>query len=130
MTRFLLLAALSILAMPASAQLLPSGTWAGTWSSGRTAQPASAEIERCATGIRVALVAGGRTAHTETGTWSQRRLRFTTDRVRMPGMAAARPLACDLAMGADGRLSGMCIAGRARYPVTLAPPAAGAFGCD
>lgn len=128
--RALLAVAVIALANPASAQMLPAGTWTGTWGEGRRAQPATAEIERCATGIRVVLTSGGRTARTETGTWTARRLRFSTDRARLPIMAASQPLVCDLAMGSDGRLSGTCTAGRSRIPLTLAPPAAGAFGCD
>lgn len=128
--RFLVLLAAMAVSGAASAQMLPAGTWTGTWTEGRNARPATAEIERCETGFRVVLTAGGRTARTETATWQRGRLRFTTDRARLPGMTLARALTCDLTAASDGRLSGVCTAGRARYPLALSPPADGAFGCD
>lgn len=128
--RFLLLLAALAVPSAASAQMLPAGTWTGTWSEGRAARAATAEIERCETGFRVVLTSGGRTARTETATWQRGRLRFTTDRARLPGMTLPRALTCDLTAASDGRLSGACTAGRARYVLTLSPPADGAFGCD
>ncbi len=128
--RFASLIAFMALSGTASAQMLPSGTWTGTWGEGRAARPATAEIERCETGFRVVLTSGGRTARTETATWQRGQLRFTTDRARLPGMTASRALTCSLTAGTDGRLSGTCTAGRSRYRVALAPPATGAFGCD
>jgi|GEM_PF-5665030 len=128
--RFILFLALIAGSTAANAQMLPSGTWTGTWGEGRAARPATAEIERCDTGFRVVLTTGGRTARTETATWQRGRLRFTTDRARLPGMSAARALACDLTAAADGRLAGTCTAGSSRHRIALAPPASGAFGCD
>lgn len=128
--RFTFLAAALAIAPAASAQMLPSGTWTGETRVGSRTFTTTAEIERCATGFTVDLSVGGRLARTETATWQSGRLRFTTDRARLPGMASARPLACDLAAGEGGRLAGTCTAGRASYRVALSPPASGTFGCD
>jgi hypothetical protein len=132
MRALLLTAALAALAAaPAGAQMLPSGTWAGTLADADgDRQPVEATVERCATGMRVALLAGGRTAETETGTWEGGRLRFRLDRVRVPGTRDARPLACSLEQQEDGALAGPCRSGRAAYRMRLVPPADAAFGCD
>lgn len=127
----LLLAALALLAAPASAQMLPSGTWTGTLAEADgEARPVEATIERCATGFRVVLDVGGRTAETETATWERGRLQFRLPRLRLPGAVLPRTLACDLRQRDDGELGGTCTAGRAAYRLRLAPPASGAVGCD
>lgn len=117
-------------ATPAAAQMLPAGTWTGTWTAGSRAHEATALIERCETGVRVVLGSGTRQARTETATWTGGRLRFTTDRARMPGMPVAREMTCELARGSNGRLAGACRHGLRSYRLVLAPPANGAFGCD
>ena len=128
------LLALLLLAAPASAQMLPSGTWTGTLSRGGEAHAATAEIERCAAGFTVVLDAAGRHAEvTEDGaaTWERGQLRFETSRARWPGTLLPRPLACDLAQDPEtGALDGVCRAGRTAYRLRLAPPAEGAFGCE
>lgn len=128
--RVLLLSLLVAAAPSVAAQMLPSGTWTGTWTAGARALPATAEIERCETGFRVHLAVGARDAHTETATWAGGRLQFTTDRARLPGMSMPRALTCTLAHGEGGRLAGVCRNGRRTYRLTLAPPASGTFGCD
>ena len=128
--RFASLFAFLVLAPCASAQMLPSGTWTGTWTEGATSHAATADIERCATGFRIHLAADGHTAETETATWESGRLRFTTDRARLPGMVIPRALTCTLSSVDGGGLAGSCTAGRSRYRVALTPPASGAFGCD
>ena len=132
MPRVLALALL--LAGPASAQMLPSGTWTGTLERGRESHPAQAEIERCAAGFTVALDAAGRHAEvTEDGAarWERGRLRFETSRARWPGTLLPRPLACDLGQDDEtGALEGVCRAGRTVYRLRLAPPADGSFGCE
>lgn len=128
--RFAPLALLVALALPASAQMLPSGTWTGTWTDSQARHELTADIERCSTGFRVGLAADGRTASTETATWTEGQLRFTTRRARMPGMIVPRALACTLGRTDGGGLAGACVAGRSRYRVALAPPADGAFGCS
>ncbi len=125
-----LLALVWALAPTAEAQMLPSGTWTGEIVRDGDRQPAEAEIERCATGFRVALTVGGRTAETETAAWADGRLRFRLPRLRMPGALLPRALTCDLRARDDGSLAGACTSGRARYEVRLAPPAEAAFGCD
>lgn len=132
MRSLLLTAALAALAAaPAQAQMLPSGTWTGTLADADgSRQPVEATIERCATGLRVSLLAGGRTAETETGAWERGRLRFRLDRVRVPGARDSRPLACTLEQQDDGALAGVCRSGRSEYRLRLAPPADAAFGCD
>ncbi len=127
--RFATLALLTAISLPATAQMLPSGTWTGTWLGGRSRHEMIAEIERCATGFRVTLDADGRTATTETATWTDGRLSFTTDRARLPGMIVPRALVCTLDRVDGGGLAGTCAAGRSRYRVALAPPTDGAFGC-
>lgn len=128
--RFATILALLAFAPAASSQVLPSGTWTGTWTAGTTSHAATADIERCATGFRIHLTADGHTAETETATWENGQLRFTTDRTRLPGMVIPRALTCALASVDGGGLAGSCTAGRSRYRVALAPPADGTFGCD
>ena len=118
-------------AAPAAAQMLPSGTWTGTLvgaDGGR--QPAEATIERCATGLKVALTLAGRTVETESGVWVRGRLRFRLAEVRVPGVRGRQPLACTLEQQDSGTLSGACRLGRAAYRLDLAPPAQAAFGCE
>ncbi|MDT0630277.1 hypothetical protein RQM47_03960 [Rubrivirga sp. S365] len=133
MTLRLPLLALALLAGPASAQMLPSGTWTGTLEHGGDAHPAQAEIERCTGGFTVALdVAGRRADVTEDGaaTWEGGRLRFETSRARWPGLLLPRALACSLEQDTEtGALAGVCRAGRTTYRLRLAPPASGSFGC-
>ena len=97
---------------------------------GRRRHAMTAGIERCATGFRVTFDTEGRTATTETATWTDGRLSFTTNRTRMPGMILPRALVCTLDRVDSGGLSGTCAAGRSGYRVALTPPADGAFGCD
>lgn len=125
----LLLLLLVFAATPARAQMLTSGTWTGQFGAGRAARPATALIERCATGFRVDLTAGGRTATTETATYSRGRLAFEMPRFRLAGSRTARPLACTLMMDRGGHLVGACTSGRATVPLRLAPPADGSLGC-
>lgn len=116
--------------VPARAQMLTSGTWTGTLGAGRAARPATALIERCATGFKVDLTSGGRTARTETATYSRGRLAFEMLRFRLPGSRTARPLACTLTMDRVGQFAGACTSGRSTVPLRLAPPAAGSLTCD
>ena len=126
--------ALLLLAAPASAQMLPSGTWTGTFERGGEAFPAQAEIERCAAGFTIALDAAGRQAEvTEDGAaqWERGRLRFETSRARWPGTLLPRALACALEQDPDtGALAGTCRAGRAAYRLRLEPPADAVLGCE
>ena len=123
-----------LLAGPAAAQMLPSGTWTGTLTRGGEAHPVQAEIGQCAAGFTVALDVDGRTAEvTEDGAarWDRDRLRFETSRARWPGTLLPRPLRCALAADAEtGALDGTCTAGRARYRLRLAPPADATIGCS
>lgn len=130
----LLLAALvvALAASPAaSAQMLPSGTWTGTLvGADGDRQPVEATIERCATGLKVALTLAGRTAETETGAWDRGRLRFQLADIRVPGTRGRAALACTLEQQDTGALAGTCRRGRAAYRLQLAPPAQAAFGCE
>lgn len=126
----LLLFALLALAAPASAQMLPSGTWTGTLARDDDRLGVEAEIERCATGFKVALDVEGRTAETETAQWDAGRLRFEVPGLRLPGTLLSRALTCDLRADGDGVLAGACTTGRRRYTLRLDPPAEAAFGCD
>ena len=130
MVRLWLLSALVLAAAPAQAQLLVSGTWTGTLADGHASTPASAAIERCATGFSVALTTAGRTVRTETATYNQRRLTFELPGYRSSRRAAPRTLRCSLAMASDGTLAGTCTAGRSAARLTLAPPADGGLGCS
>ena len=121
---------LVLAAAPAQAQMLASGTWTGTLGTGRAARPATAAIERCATGSKIDLVAGGHSGHTETATYRRGRLAFEMARFRLPGARAAGPLACTLQMDAFGTFVGTCTSGRTRVPLRLAPPADGSMSCD
>jgi len=128
------LALLLLIAAPASAQMLPSGTYAGALTDADGDRHAvSAEIERCAGGFTLALDVAGRTAEVPEdapATWARGRLRFTTSRLRLPGTLLPRPLACDLQADDEGTLRGMCAVGRGQVRLELAPPADGSFGCD
>lgn len=128
--RLVVLASVLALAGPASAQMLPSGTWTGEIVRDGDRHAAEAAIERCETGFRVALDVGGRTAETETAQWAGGQLRFELPRLRLPGALLPRALACGLRMDDDGALSGTCLAGRAAYRLRLEPPADAAFGCE
>lgn len=128
--RLPLFALLLALAAPASAQMLPSGTWTGEIVRDGDRHAAEAEIERCATGFKVAVDVEGRTAETETAQWAAGQLQFEVPRLRLPGTLLPRALACDLRMDDDGALGGTCRSGRATYRLRLAPPAGGTFGCD
>lgn len=126
----LLLAALALIAAPASAQMLPSGTWTGALTHDGETHAAEADIERCATGFRVVLDVEGRTAETETAQWDGGRLRFEVPRLRLPGTLLPRALACDLRADDEGVLAGTCTTGRRQVALRLDPPAEAAFGCD
>lgn len=126
----LLILALFLVAAPAQAQMLTSGTWTGTLGDGRTSRPATALIERCATGFEVALTTNGRTVRTETATYSRGHLEFSLPGYRSTRRAAPRTLTCSLQMARDGTMAGACTAGRAHGQLTLAPPADGQIGCD
>ena len=128
--RLVFLLALLVAAAPAQAQMLTSGTWTGTLGAGRAARPATALIERCATGFRVDLTAAGRTASTETATYSRGHLMFEMPRFRLPGSRTAQPLACMLTMDRAGQFAGSCTSGRSRVPLRLAPPADGSLSCE
>lgn len=128
------LLALLLIAAPASAQMLPSGTYAGELVDGDGDRHAvSAEIERCAGGFTLALDVAGRAAEVPDdapATWERGRLRFTTSRVRLPGRILPRPLVCDLRADEMGVLDGTCAVGGDEVRLSLAPPADGSFGCD
>ena len=126
----LVLLLLTLAAAPASAQMLPSGTWTGALVHGGDRHPVEATIERCATGFRVALTIDGRTAETETAAWKGGRLRFQLPRLRLPGTLLPRTLTCDLQAGDDAALAGSCTSGRTPVRLELAPPADAGFGCD
>lgn len=129
--RHLLLLIACAAAPAVSAQMLPSGTWTGTLAGAAGApHPVEATIERCATGLKVALTLADRTTTTETGAWSRGRLRFQLRGVRVPGARGQGALACTLEQQDTGALSGTCRRGRAAYRLQLAPPAQAAFGCD
>lgn len=110
--------------------MLTSGLWTGTLSDGRASVPATAAIERCATGFKVDFTTAGRTVRTETATYSRGRLAFDLPGYRSSRRAAPRTLRCDLTMARDGTMAGTCTAGRAHAALTLAPPADGTVGCD
>ena len=130
----LALAAFLALAAPASAQMLPSGTWTGTLTDNDgDAHAVSAEIERCAGGFTLALDIDGRTARVPEdapATWRRGRLTFTTDRVRLPGTLWPRPLVCDLRADDTGTLGGTCTTGDDAVRLDLAPPANASLVCD
>ena len=126
----LLALALFVVAAPAQAQMLTSGTWTGHFGSGQSARPATALNERCATGFSVDLTTGGRTVRTETATYSRGRLAFEMPRFRMPGARAVRPLTCTLQMDREGQFVGTCTSGPTPVRLRLAPPADGTLGCD
>ena len=130
LARLAVLVLLALAVPAASAQMLPSGTWTGETVHDGERQRVEAEIERCATGFKVALTVDGRTAETETATWTEGRLQFRLPRLRMPGTLLPRPLACKLQAQDDGTLGGTCTAGRTAYRLQLTPPADAAFGCD
>ena len=121
---------LVLAAAPAQAQMLESGTWTGTLGEGRAARPATASIERCATGFKIDLVSGGHSGHTETAAYSRGRLTFALARFRLPTARAARPLTCALQMSALGEFAGTCTSGSTRVPLRLSPPANGSLSCD
>ena len=124
----------AVLAAPASAQMLPSGTWTGALvEADGDRQPVQATIERCADGFKMTLAVDGRTAEvpeSAPATWRRGRLQFTTTRLRLPGTLLPRPLVCDLRADDDGQLGGVCTSGRSRVRLELAPPAGGVIGCD
>lgn len=127
----LVLLALAAASVPASAQMLPSGTWAGTLSTTREQSvPVRAELERCEGGFTLALVSGRTRSDAGTATWDDGRLRFRAPAMRVPDRRTRTAIACDLRPQADGALAGTCTAGRTAYRLRLAPPAGGAFGCD
>ena len=117
-------------AAPAQAQLLASGTWTGTLTEGRVARPATAAIERCATGFSVDLTAGGRTVRTETAAYSRGRMTFELPGYRSSARSAPRTLRCTTQIEPDGRMTGMCTGGRQPIRLALAPPANGDLGCS
>ena len=123
-----------LLAIPARAQMLPSGTWPGTLTDADGDRPpVEAAIERCSGGFTLALTVDDRTAHvpeSAPATWTRGRLQFTTARFRMPGTLLPRPLVCNLQADDEGALGGTCTAGTHRWRLALAPPADASFGCD
>ena len=128
-----LLVLLLIAAPAASAQMLPSGTYAGTLTDGGDRHAVTAAIERCAGGFTLALDVAGRTAEVPEdtpATWERGRLTFTTSRVRLPGRILPRALSCDLRADDLGALAGTCAVGGDEVRVELAPPADASFGCD
>ena len=128
-----LAALLVLLAVPASAQMLPSGTWTGTLVDDGDRRVVTAEIERCTGGFEIALDVDGRTAEVPASapaTWERGRLRFTTSRVRLPGALVPRALVCDLRADDEGALGGTCAVGRRTVRLELEPPADASFGCD
>ncbi len=128
--RLVLTLALLAVSAPAQAQLLTSGTWTGTLTDGRTPRPATAAIERCATGFSVALTSGGRTVRTETATYSRGQMTFELPGYRSSARATPRTLQCTTQIGRDGRMTGMCTGSRAPIRLVLAPPANGELGCS
>lgn len=132
--RLLLLLGAVALAPSAGAQMLPSGTWTGTLTDADgDAHAVEAEIARCTGGFTLDLSVDGRTAHVPEdapATWARGRLRFTTDRFRLPGTLLPRALSCDLEADDAGALRGVCAAGRDRLRLRLDPPADGQIGCE
>ena len=132
--RALLLLLLVLAAPAASAQMLPSGTWAGALTDADGERHAvEAAIERCAAGFTMDVTVDGRTAtvpESAPATWQRGRLRFTTTRLRLPGTLIPRPLICDLRADDEGTLGGTCTSGRARVRLELTPPPDASFGCD
>ena len=129
----LLVLLLAAAALPAQAQMLPSGTWTGTLTDGATSHPVEVAIERCATGFTLDLAVAGRTARvpeSAPATWRRGRLRFTTSRLRLPGTVVPRPLVCDLEAGESGDLGGVCTSGARRVRLALAPPPDATLGCE
>lgn len=128
-----LLLLLVALTGPASAQMLPSGSWTGTLTDDGERHPVEVAIERCATGFTLDLSVAGRTAQvpeSAPATWRRGRLRFTTSRLRLPGTLIPRPLVCDLQADDDGQLGGVCTSGSRRVRLALTPPANGTIGCE
>ncbi len=128
--RLALILALLAVAAPARAQMLASGTWTGTVVDGRTSRPATAAIERCATGFSVDFTSGGRTVRTETAAYSRGRMTFELPGYRSSARTAARTLRCVTTIGRDGRMTGTCSGGRQPIRLVLAPPANGDLGCS
>ncbi len=128
-----LLLLLALAVAPASAQMLPSGTWTGeVVRAGGDRQPVSAELERCAGGFTLALDIGGRTTEVPEdapATWRRGTLAFETGRVRLSGGLWPRPLVCTLAADDEGALAGTCQWGGERVRLRLSPPADASFGC-
>ncbi|WP_412069978.1 hypothetical protein [Rubrivirga sp. IMCC43871] len=122
------------LAAPASAQMLPSGTWTGEMvRADGDRQPVEAALERCTGGFTLVIDIAGRTAEVPPdapATWRRGTLAFETGRVRLPGGVWPRPLACVLTADDDGALAGTCQWGGERVRLRLAPPADAAFGCE
>ena len=118
----------------AAAQMLPSGTWAGTLTDGDgDRHEVTAELERCDGGFTLVLAIDGRTAtvpEDAPATWQRGRLRFTTDRFRLPGTLLPRPVSCDLEADELGTLRGLCAAGRGQLRLRLVPPVDGSMGCE
>ena len=130
--RLLVVALAALSAAPASAQMLPSGTWTGTLTGADgDRQPVEADVARCAGGF--ALRVDGRTADvpdSRPAVWQRGRLRFATTRLRLPGSLLPRPLVCDLRADEDGRLGGVCTSGRRPFRLEIAPPPDAAAACD
>ncbi|WP_412061985.1 hypothetical protein [Rubrivirga sp. IMCC45206] len=128
-----LLLLLVALAAPASAQMLPSGTWTGELvRADGDREPVEVALERCAGGFTLAIDVGGREAlvpEDAPATWRRGTLAFETGRVRLPGALLPRALVCTLAAGDDGALAGTCWWGGERVRLRLAPPADASFGC-
>ena len=118
------------LAVPARAQMLASGTWTGTVTEGRTSRPATAAIERCATGFSVVFTSGRQTLRTETATYSRGRMTFELPGYRTTARSPARTLRCTTTIGRDGRMAGTCAGGHQPVRLVLAPPTNGDLGCS
>ena len=120
-----------LLASSAAAQPLTTGTWTGTLDGPGAARAVTAEIERCAEGLKLNLSSDdGRFRVSDTV------LRQSESTVYF-GLTDAnerRPLACTTERQADGSLEGSCQARRmfrgARYTLRLHPPAQGTIGCS
>ncbi len=126
--RLLVLTMITVFAGPLAAQPLTAGTWTGTLAPARGGPVAvEAALEECIGGYKVDLKVAGRAAgEAQAVRWADNRLRF-----RFVEPRSRRQHTCALTRGADGTLSGTCAVPRSRpVAMTLAPPAAGAFGCS
>lgn len=123
--------AFALLFAPAlAAQSLTTGTWIGTLDGPGAPQAVTADIERCAEGLKLTL-------SSDDGRFQVADVILRQDEetvtFRLDDTHEGRPLVCTAERRADGSLDGSCAEGRlfrrARYRLALAPPAQGTIGC-